>query len=162
MFRGHLRMLVLHILGEQPASGYGIMKQLQEKTGRKPSPGALYPVLEAMSSEGLLTKKQGLYSLTKKGSEMKEKMGDLRTKMIASLEESTRMWGMMCPDEANFHDLIIDALKRGEVPFKEISTELSQFRGAIVTLYQNGSIRKNQKSIITILKETTARLQKIK
>lgn len=38
-------------------SGYGLMKSIKEKTGKRPSPGSIYPVLEGLKSAGSVTVK---------------------------------------------------------------------------------------------------------
>ncbi|MDG6936864.1 MAG: helix-turn-helix transcriptional regulator [Nitrososphaerota archaeon] len=67
--RGWLRPVVLKLLGERPMNGIEIMDRIQEMSmgWYRPSPGSVYPLLEQMSAEGLISKnKDGKYELTKK------------------------------------------------------------------------------------------------
>jgi DNA-binding PadR family transcriptional regulator len=69
--KGHLRLLVLRLLGEQEMSGYALMKAIGKRMGRKPSAGSMYPLLEELKASGLVSSKEEgkskLYLLTKEG-----------------------------------------------------------------------------------------------
>lgn len=66
-----LNMIVVKVLSEGALSGYGIMKKIKEETGYwKPSPGTIYPLLESLEKQGLVTSKidgkKKIYSITAK------------------------------------------------------------------------------------------------
>lgn len=73
--RGDIRIIVLGVLAKQPRHGYDIIRHLEHKSGGawRPSPGVIYPTLQQLQDEELITsKKVGnklIYSLTKKGEE---------------------------------------------------------------------------------------------
>jgi DNA-binding PadR family transcriptional regulator len=50
--RGKLRLLILLILSDGPKHGYLIMKEIEKLTGRPPSPGSVYPVLNELLRRG--------------------------------------------------------------------------------------------------------------
>ena len=52
--RGDLRLLLLSLLGEQPAHGYELIRQVEHMFGGvyKPSAGAVYPVLTQFQQQG--------------------------------------------------------------------------------------------------------------
>lgn len=75
--RGDVRAAVLAILAEQPASGYQIVRALQER-GRgargvavRPGAGSVYPTLQLLADEGLATAAEAggrkTYTLTTSG-----------------------------------------------------------------------------------------------
>jgi DNA-binding PadR family transcriptional regulator len=71
MLPGLLKMWMLKIISEKEASGYDIIKKVNKLTGKKPSTGAVYPLLKAMQNEGWivgtkLTRKT-LYQITDQG-----------------------------------------------------------------------------------------------
>jgi DNA-binding PadR family transcriptional regulator len=70
MRRG-LRFWVLYLLNKQPMNGAEIMDEIEAMTRGwwRPSPGSVYPLLETLTKEGLLLKKEedGRYELTEKG-----------------------------------------------------------------------------------------------
>ncbi|MFQ5475275.1 MAG: PadR family transcriptional regulator [Candidatus Nanoarchaeia archaeon] len=64
-------MIVLKALNHNDMSGYKLMQFLEGNTGKKPSAGSMYPLLEDLHREGLVDvrqqKRSKIYSLTKKG-----------------------------------------------------------------------------------------------
>ena len=75
MGRGDVRAAILSLLSEQPMHGYQIIRQIEERTdGRwKPSAGSVYPTLQLLADEGLVTAKieqdRKTYELTESGKE---------------------------------------------------------------------------------------------
>jgi DNA-binding PadR family transcriptional regulator len=55
--RGDVRGAVLALLAERPMHGYEIISELSERTEGiwKPSPGSIYPTLQLLEDEGLVT-----------------------------------------------------------------------------------------------------------
>ncbi len=55
--RGDVRTAILVLLGEQPRHGYELIRAIEERSGGmwSPSPGSVYPTLQALEDEGLLT-----------------------------------------------------------------------------------------------------------
>ncbi|WP_424446794.1 PadR family transcriptional regulator [Microbacterium sp. CH-015] len=70
---GELRVLLLRALEQEPQHGYDLMRHLGEQVGGgyRPSPGAIYPRLSLLASEGLVEKarsgRQIVYTLTSHG-----------------------------------------------------------------------------------------------
>ena len=68
--RGWLRPWVLSLLTKSPKNGAEIMDEIERMSwgGWRPSPGSVYPLLDEMSREGLVTKRDdGRYEITEKG-----------------------------------------------------------------------------------------------
>jgi DNA-binding PadR family transcriptional regulator len=80
---GNVRSAVLRLLLERPMHGYEMIQQLDERTGGmwRPSPGSVYPTLQMLEDEGLITSQQTagkrLYSLTDAGRERAEQTEDV-------------------------------------------------------------------------------------
>ncbi len=57
MGRGDVRAAVLALLAERPMHGYQIIQEIEERSGGawKPSPGSVYPTLQLLADEGLIT-----------------------------------------------------------------------------------------------------------
>jgi transcriptional regulator len=75
--RGHLDMLILAVLTEEPAHGYAIVEALRERSGGTfdlPE-GTVYPALHRLEAAGVLASKwsdaggrrRRVYSLTRRG-----------------------------------------------------------------------------------------------
>lgn len=73
MARGDVRAAVLALLAEAPMHGYQIIREIDERSGGswKPSPGSVYPTLQLLTDEGLITATESdgrkTYSLTAEG-----------------------------------------------------------------------------------------------
>lgn len=73
MAKGDVRAAVLALLAEQPMHGYQIIHEIEERSGGswKPSPGSVYPTLQMLADEGLITAEEAggkkTYSLTAAG-----------------------------------------------------------------------------------------------
>jgi len=71
--RGNIRAAVLALLAERPMHGYEIMQELERRTSGnwRPSPGSIYPTLQMLSDEGLVSVEESdgrrLFSLTDSG-----------------------------------------------------------------------------------------------
>jgi DNA-binding PadR family transcriptional regulator len=55
--RGDVRAAVLLLLAEEPMHGYQLMQTIADRSGGRwtPSPGAIYPTLNQLEDEGLVT-----------------------------------------------------------------------------------------------------------
>jgi len=55
--RGDVRTAILLLLAEEPRNGYQIMQELEQRSGGiwRPSPGSVYPALQLLADEGLVT-----------------------------------------------------------------------------------------------------------
>jgi DNA-binding PadR family transcriptional regulator len=73
MRRGDIRTALLGVLGEGPGHGYELMRRLEEKSGGawRPSAGSVYPTLQQLEDEGLVTSTESdgkrVYTLTEAG-----------------------------------------------------------------------------------------------
>ena len=73
MGRGDVRAAVLALLAEKPMHGYQIINEIAERSGGtwKPSAGSVYPTLQLLADEGLITAEEAdgrkTYSLTEAG-----------------------------------------------------------------------------------------------
>src|SRR5207244_13329657 len=71
--RGDIRSAILALLAEEPRNGYQIMQELEQRSRGmwRPSPGAVYPALQQLEDEGLVTAESAgggrVFSLTARG-----------------------------------------------------------------------------------------------
>jgi DNA-binding PadR family transcriptional regulator len=70
-----LRMAVVSMLSGSPKNGVELMNEMERMTQGwwRPSPGSVYPLLEQLTSEGMIRKRDdGRYELTEKANEEME------------------------------------------------------------------------------------------
>lgn len=89
--RGDVRAAILAVLAEQPMNGYQIIQEIAERSGGmwKPSPGSIYPTLQQLEDEGLVTADaesgRRAYALTDEG----------RTYVAEHADEVSAPWAAM-------------------------------------------------------------------
>ena len=72
--QGQIRLLVLHLIGEEPRHGYEIIKAIEEMSGGfyAPSPGVIYPTLSYLEEAGYVAATEDgnkkRYAITDEGS----------------------------------------------------------------------------------------------
>jgi len=82
MGRGDIRAAILVSLADEPMHGYQIIRAIEARTrgAWKPSPGSIYPTLQLLADEGLVTSEQDgerkVYSLTEAGREAAAEFAD--------------------------------------------------------------------------------------
>ena len=70
---GNLRLYLLSLLAEQPRHGYEVIQALEAQSGGRwrPSAGSIYPTLQQLADEGLVTESdvdgRRVYSVTDEG-----------------------------------------------------------------------------------------------
>lgn len=80
--RGDVRVAILALLAENPMHGYQIIAEIEQRSGGawKPSAGSVYPTLQLLADEGLITSEAAdgrkTYSLTETGRAEAERSAD--------------------------------------------------------------------------------------
>ncbi len=80
--RGDVRAAILALLAEEPMHGYQIMSEIAERSGGawQPSPGSVYPTLQSLEDEGLVTattaEGRRVFQLTDEGRSAADDIGD--------------------------------------------------------------------------------------
>ncbi len=79
--RGDVRAAILTLLTERPMHGYEMIQEIAQRSDDlwKPSPGSIYPTLQLLEDEGLITaaeteRSRKLFTLTDEGREAAEKV----------------------------------------------------------------------------------------
>lgn len=79
--RGNVRAAVLALLAERPMHGYEMITELETRTGGiwRPSPGSVYPTLQLLEDEGLISSEEidgrKRFALTETGRAAAEQAG---------------------------------------------------------------------------------------
>jgi DNA-binding PadR family transcriptional regulator len=82
--RGNVRAAVLALLAERPMHGYEMIQELGQRTNGvwRPSPGSVYPTLQLLDDEGLITADAAsgkkLFTLTETGRAEAAKLGEAK------------------------------------------------------------------------------------
>jgi len=87
--RGMLRAWVLKLLSEGEKTGYEIIKEMEKRIGWQPSPGSVYPLLQMLGEEGLLSPRPAgnkvYWSLTPEGQRCLDELRERRKEWLREL-----------------------------------------------------------------------------
>ncbi|WP_353987611.1 PadR family transcriptional regulator [Ruicaihuangia caeni] len=95
MGRGDVRAAILSLLAEQPMHGYQVINEIEKRSHGmwKPSPGSVYPALQLLADEGLVTAAEAdgrkTYSLTEAGRAVAEDANDSAPWMMSGMGHAT-------------------------------------------------------------------------
>ena len=75
LLKGHLDLLLLSVLGDEPLHGYAAIEELRRRGGFDLPEGSVYPALHRLEAAGLLdsrwssesARRRRVYSLTRRG-----------------------------------------------------------------------------------------------
>lgn len=106
MRRGDVRAALLVLLAEEPRTGYGLMEEIDQRSGGawRPSPGSVYPTLQQLEDEGLVTSGEGRgrqpFELTDEGrkyvDEHRDELGEPWAKLAEGIgEERLELRGLV-------------------------------------------------------------------
>ena len=164
MMAGYLRLIVMKTLANRKLSGYDLTKQIEKDTGTwKPSFGSIYPLLEKLFKEKLveveIQGRKKLYYLTNEGKKhlgiIDKSKNILVDKMIATWNAFGKITDRR---ELGFMLEILNSIKKGQLPFKELNPELNEFRATMFEAYSTG---KDRKKIKNVLKDSIKKLKTI-
>lgn len=163
MIRGYLRHLVLAALKDDSLSGYDLMNQLGSMLGSKPSPGSIYPLLSELEKEGVIAVKEDgkskRYHLTVKGEQERDRLSAVRSRLHEQMREHMRMYSLLSGDDNGFFEHIMDSLKKGERPFKELAWEMNEFKRVMGAIAVNGLTASKRAEIRKIMMDANRKLE---
>ncbi len=161
MLRGFLKIVVLKALAESPHSGYSLMKHIEEKVGSKPSPGSMYPLLDSLKNEGLIEVKvvgrAKDYKLTVDGKHKLHAVDEKRNECLNNFLEGMKMLSAMTGEDMSFPMAMVESMRKGVFPFKEINPEWDTLRNQMFLMMKSGELKqkapKVRKALALALKE---------
>ncbi len=115
--QGIIALYALHSIKNKPNSGYGLIKEIKDKTDGVwiPSKGAVYPTLDQLEKDGLIKVKQidrrykKTFELTEKGHERLKHIREHRKTPIEKLRCYRNLFGEIFGSEKiGLHDLLFE------------------------------------------------------
>ncbi len=164
MISGYLRLVAMKTLSNKRLSGYELIKQIEKDTsGWKPSYGSIYPLLEKLLKENLVNYqiegRRKIYYLTSEGRKQLPSIDKSHSKILGRMMAASKAFGRITDKkEIALMNEVYGKIRKGQVPFKELSHELSDLNVSLFDAYSNG---KDKKKIKEILKTTIRRLKQI-
>jgi len=155
MLRGFLKIVVLKALADGPKSGYSLMKFVMERVGSKPSPGSMYPLLDNLKKEGLVDVK-GVgrakeYKLTVEGKHKLHAIDEKRNECLSNFIEGMKMLSALTGEDMSFPMAMVESMRKGVFPFKEINPEWDNVRNEVFMLMRQGKLKEKAPRVRKIL-----------
>lgn len=133
--------MILSLLSDSPSNGYGLIRSISDRTeGRwRPSPGSVYPTLQQLVDEGLVTAggETGNYTLTDQGQAYVE----------AHADEMEAAWGGLPGAEPGEEDPFWTSFMKLVKAVRQFSSDASPEQRAQAT-QQMDQLRKNLYSML--------------
>ncbi|MEM2348019.1 MAG: PadR family transcriptional regulator [Sulfolobales archaeon] len=151
VFKTYMRLVVLKILEGGPRHAYGVIKGLEELTGVRPSAGAVYPVLNKLIREGLVSvdvvvlqdgRDVKTYRLTDKGlNYLKVHEGELKEALRTA--ESLRKLKVAGCDRllVVLRELVAIADKLSEEDLMELKKAVADFEARAINVMSRRGVR---------------------
>ena len=158
-----LLTLTYHLLLEEPQTGYSLAKNIEERTGWKPSWGSIYPALEKLEEQGHVTAKETgrstTYSLTKNGRQAAKKHLEDHSDAINKIIEQLHILNEVCDEDfSNTIQALGHMQEHGEDPFLPIKQESKKLEQQIYRLWKEGKLATHTKQINAAIKNATEEL----
>ena len=165
--RGQLKTTTLNILADKPMSGSELVQTIESQLGWKPSYGSIYPMLDQLLKEQLVTyhtdKKKKIYTLTLNGKKAlkqnrknKESLVKLLNKTYSIMKE---VYGI---DMSNIDEKIAEEIGQGTIAFEDIQQESTDMKKEIFRIMKAKTYKKNRTELKKILQETTQKMKRLK
>ncbi len=160
-----LSHLVLQKLLLGPRTGYQLCSEMERETGKRPSYGSVYPLLERMAAAGDVSIKEDgrrkVYSLTAKGKGGAQKAATQRAAFLD--EESSRIKKLMTLMEMDPKPMLalLERARKGEAPLGRITGAMFTFRDQIFQMAADGRAEKNAAKINKMLVTMTKQLERM-
>ena len=141
------------------------MKLIEKNVGAKPSPGSMYPLLDNLKKEGLVTVKgvgrKKEYTLTPTGKKQLKIVDKKRTECLDNFIEGMKMLQALTGENLKFPMAMVNSMRRGELPFKEINPEWDNLRGFLFRMLQQGTLKSKAPRVRKILSSAFKELQAV-
>lgn len=113
--KGWIRAAILVLLSERPRHGYEMITELSERTNGSwtPSPGAIYPALQLLTDEGLISSEAD-------GGRRKYTLTDAGQRAVAASEGAPAPWASMTAPANPTDDALQEALAQANAAASQV------------------------------------------
>ena len=158
-----LKMIVLKILSKRQLSGYDLMKEIEEASGKKPSPGSMYPLLKDLQHEELIRAqtlgRSTVYALLPKGKEALKKLMSHRQEMLLHMLKNLAFMEEVCGEKQPGIQRMFVRMIKGKMPFGPFTHDLSQLRDIVLAAAEQPLTKQQEAKILQHIRQTTKEIQ---
>lgn len=159
--KGQLKIILLKALQENSgSSGAELARIIENKIGKEPSPGSLYPLLKSLDQKGAIeaskSGKENIYQLTHKGQEAIEGLQDQQKEIMDKVIRSLKTYEFLFEEE-EIEDLI-EYMERGKSCLEEIPNYFIKLE-QLKELIMNNEEKLNEDEVNQALAETREKIE---
>ena len=162
MLKSQIKFMVIRALERESLSGYGLMSLLKQQTGKKPSPGYIYPLLHDLEKENFISvkedKRRKIYSINSKG---KKFLADLMKKHRQSMNAMIKAFEPLGEKEEveQFYAMHTKMLSFKEQMMQDMDI-FTKFQKSIFEIYNKNDPRK-RKQLRIVFQKATQQLENV-
>ena len=160
---GMLQHIVLHKLDEAPHSGYRLCSEIEKETGKRPSYGSVYPLLERMTNAGELTvRKDGrrkIYTLTAKGKQAAQHASQERATLVDDMQVRVKKLMALVEMDPEPMLIMLERARKGQPPLGRITARMFAVRDIVFRMAADGRADRNAAEINRLLAQLGKRLK---
>jgi DNA-binding PadR family transcriptional regulator len=166
MLQGYLKLIVLKELIESKKTGYELIGRLKKITGKKPSAGSVYPLLNDLFKNKFVSKKnegaKKVYTITAKGKSLITSIIKEKKEMMVKHMGIVKLLGNVAKEKElqPLKKLISDVHQKGELVLFNIGL-LTELRNTLYQLISSEDYSLKEKKIQGVLKKTVLDLKKL-
>jgi hypothetical protein len=125
----------------------------------------MYPLLDNLAKEHLIEGK-GVgrakeYKLTIDGKHTIESMEEKRNECLKSMLEGMKMMSALTGEDMSFPMAMVESIKKGEFPFKEVNPEWDNMRNQMFVMWKTGVLKIKAPKVRKILSAAYKELKSV-
>lgn len=159
----HLAPLVYRLLLEEPQSGYSLVKEIEARTGWKPSWGSIYPLLETLETRAIVQAtpvgRTKQYALTTTGRQTAQEQLSQSTALFKEIIERMKILDALLEEDLSIPIAFLNELQTGNNPYLPIAKESERMNQEFYRLWKEDKVAPHAKDINAILKQATKELK---
>ncbi len=162
---GYLKFIVLKTLAKKQLSGYNLMKSIGMLTGKKPSPGSMYPLLKSLKEKDLLEEndegRSKIYTLTARGRKAVKEISQHHQRMAESVQQNIRMIQNVMGESDPGLSEIMSRVKKGHAPFGSLTPEFIQLRDTLINVSGKNLDQRQKNELRKLIHSTIKKVKSI-
>jgi DNA-binding PadR family transcriptional regulator len=164
MVEGYFKIMVLKELDKVEHTGYELMKKLEAYTGKKPSAGSIYPLLNELLADKLVSvHKDGRkkhYTLTTLGKRFVRSIIKEKKELVMKHIQLFRKIECGAAKASSSMDILADMIQKKEHVFMRNLKPLTDLRDVLLDVMLSEDFHKKEEKFMAIIRRTVKDMRK--
>ena len=162
----HLDIFIYQLLLEKPQSGYSIAKEMEARSGWKPSWGSIYPFLDCLVRDKQVTiKEEGrtkIYTLTTLGRDKAKEKTSKNKEIMNEIADRMQILQAITGEDFSWGIDMFREMGTGKNPFLPLMKSSTELKMEFYRVWKQDLMQKNTNKINKIMLEATNKLKEIR